>query len=200
MIIKLFSTESPSFRGFGRAPRGTAVPLSSGKRQGSGAHSQRPSGLWVLSPGRKYHAVGFYAPYSRNGYWSHALFFCVGHLRAGAAKGGGAPKRACGRSLRGGTFGPPKSTQKPARGAAISAQEPLARLASKQRCGASMPRHPEPDAATLDCSLTEHCPVTGRGAKRGGLISLPPWGKVARRSRDGRGVFMRGFFGRAASE
>ena len=43
------------------------------------------------------------------------------------------------RTLRGGTFGPPKSAQKPARGPA-----PMC------------PRHPEPDAVTLDCSITEH--------------------------------------------
>ena len=37
----------------GRGENRRFSPLKSG-RQGSGAHSQRPSGLWVLSPGRKY--------------------------------------------------------------------------------------------------------------------------------------------------
>ena len=37
----------------GRGENRRFSPLKSG-RQGSGAHSQRPSGLWVLSSGRKY--------------------------------------------------------------------------------------------------------------------------------------------------
>ena len=71
-----------------------------------------------------------HAPYSRNGYWSHALFFCVG---------------PCGAVL-------------------------LARpKVPKSRTGVSpVPRHPEPHTATLDCSITEHCQVPGRGANRGG--------------------------------
>ena len=75
-------------------------------------------------------------------------------------------------AARGGTFGPPKSTQKPARGAA------------------PCPRHPEPDAATPDCSITEHCCVLGSGAKRGGpqapFFCHPerPKGLASRRSVD----------------
>ena len=51
-------------------------------------------------------------------------------------------------AARGGTFGPPKSTQKP------DGALPLC------------PRHPEPDAVTLDCSITERWSVAGLCAKR----------------------------------
>ena len=40
----------------GRGENRRFSPLKSG-RQGSGAHSQRPSGLWVLSSGRKYRSA-----------------------------------------------------------------------------------------------------------------------------------------------
>ena len=35
------------------------------------------------------------------------------------------------------------------------------------------PRHPEPDAVTLDCSITEHGSVAGLGAQRAGTVSPP---------------------------
>ena len=50
MIIKLFSTESPSFRGFGRAPRGTAVPLSSESVRGLGRLRNAPAAFGYFPP------------------------------------------------------------------------------------------------------------------------------------------------------
>ena len=49
----------------------------------------------------------------------------------------------------------------------------------KNRTGVPpVPRHPDPETATLDCAFTEHCSVPWRTAKRGRLISLPLGGKV----------------------
>ena len=53
----------------------------------------------------------------------------------------------------------------PLRGAVLLARPKV----PKNRTGVPpAPRHPEPNAATLDCAFTEHCPVPWRTAKRGG--------------------------------
>ena len=80
-------------------------------------------------------AVLLYAPCSRYGYWFYALTAVVGHLRAKSlAALGCAPKCACGRDLRCGTFDRAK-VPKARWGVANAPQTPVARSLGAKTCG-----------------------------------------------------------------